>query len=67
MFVECTSGVGECCADVVDGIAVGPVAGFLVDEYWVEKILEQRSVCVDGDGVERIYDCPSSVQSLDDH
>jgi hypothetical protein len=54
---ERTGGVGECCADIVNGIAVGPVSGFLVDEYWVEEILEQDRVCVDGDGVERIDDC----------
>lgn len=35
-FAKCTGGIRECCADVVDGIAVGPVAGFLVDEHRVE-------------------------------
>jgi hypothetical protein len=52
--VEHTGGVGERCTDVVNGVAVGPVSGFLVDEYWVEEILEQDRVCVDGDGVEGV-------------
>jgi hypothetical protein len=37
---ECTCSVGKCCADVVDGVAVGPVTGFLVDEDRVEKVFE---------------------------
>ena len=48
----------------MDRIAVGPIAGFLVDEYWVEKVLEQRSVRVYSDRMERVYDCATSAQVL---
>lgn len=48
----------------MDRIAVGPIAGFLVDEYWIEKVLEQRSVRVYSDRMERVYDCATSAQVL---
>jgi hypothetical protein len=62
--VERTSGVGERCTDVVNGVAVGPVPGFLVDEYRVQEVLEQDRVCVDGDGVEGIDYYVSLVGSV---
>jgi hypothetical protein len=41
----------------VNSVAVGPVPGFLIDENWIEEMLEQDRVCVDGDGVEGVDDC----------
>ena len=35
-----TSRVGEGCSDVMDRIAVGPFACFLVDEEGIEEVLE---------------------------
>lgn len=54
---ERTSGVGEGCSDIVDRIAVGPVACLLVDKEWIEEVLEKRGVGVDGDGMEWEYHC----------
>jgi hypothetical protein len=31
----------------VNSVAVGPVPGFLIDENWIEEMLEQDRVCVD--------------------
>jgi hypothetical protein len=62
LVVGHTGGVGERCTDVVNGVAVRPVSGLLVDEDWVKEILEQDRVCVDGDGVEGVDYCLLLVQ-----
>lgn len=58
---ERTSGVGEGCSNIVDRIAVGPVACLLVDKERIEEVLEKRGVGVDGDGMEWEYHCRSRV------
>jgi hypothetical protein len=64
LVVEHTGGVGKRCTDVVNGVAVWPVSGFLVDEYRVEEILEQDRVRVNGDGVEGVDYYVSLVGSV---
>ena len=51
-----TGGIRERCSNVMDCIHVRPVASFLIDEQWIEKVFEQVGVGIDGDRMEWEYD-----------